>query len=289
MHLPPSLLTPIYTHNHIQTTAQHHSSIYRRIGHNNVILNIPNHITRRLKHTNSPSSTYSNRLTNTINSYNFIQNVLEPTHTSGNILDLILSHTSPNPIVNTSVQNLVTDHHIVTFNLQFPKPKIYPKIIKFRKIHKINISDFSTELIILAFSKNDHATDISHLDHSIISTLNNHAPLTTKSVTPRHSNKWFTHTLSTIKRQLRISEKKWRKSKNIIDLISFRKLSLTYGKSIHTAKNEYYINIIKSAGNDFNKLFKIAYTLLGRMTPKILPITHPKITPSTLTNSFTEK
>ena len=30
----------------------------------------------------SPSSTYSNRLTNTINSYNFTQNVLEPTHTS---------------------------------------------------------------------------------------------------------------------------------------------------------------------------------------------------------------
>ena len=218
----------------------------------------------------SPSSTYSNRLTNTINSYNFTQNVLEPTHTSGNILDLILSHTSPNPIVNTSVQNLVTDHHIVIFNLQFPKPKIYPKIIKFRKIHKINISDFSTELI-LALSKNDDATDISHLDLSIISTLNNHAPLTTKSVTPRHSNKWFTHTLSTIKRQLRISEKKWRKSKNILDLASFRKLSLTYRKSIHTAKNEYYINVIKSAGNDSKKLFKIAYTLLGRMTPKILP------------------
>ena len=37
------------------------------------------------------------------------------------------------------------------------------------------------------------------------------------------------------------------------------------------AKNAHYINIIKDAGNDTNKLLQILNSLIGRMKPKILP------------------
>ena len=36
-------------------------------------------------------------------------------------------------------------------------------------------------------------------------------------------------------------------------------------------KNDHYINIIKDAGNEINKLLRISNSLLGRMKPKIYP------------------
>ena len=40
---------------------------------------------------------------------------------------------------------------------------------------------------------------------------------------------------------------------------------------IKKAKDEYYIDTIKAADNDTQKLFQISNSLLGRVTPRIIP------------------
>ena len=53
--------------------------------------------------------------------------------------------------------------------------------------------------------------------------------------------------------QLRSAEKTWRKFKIHENLISFRQHSSKYRFMIKKAKHEYYIDTIKSAGNDTKK------------------------------------
>ena len=71
----------------------------------------------------SSSSVYSKRFLHKIDSNNCFQYVNSSNHRSGNILDLIKAHSTPYIILNASVISLVTDHLIITFNLQFPRSK----------------------------------------------------------------------------------------------------------------------------------------------------------------------
>ena len=146
----------------------------------------------------SSSSLYSKRFLHAIDSNNCSQYVNSPTHTSGNILDLIIALNTPNIILNTSVISLVTDHLIITFNLQFPRSKRLTKTIQFRKIKNINITDLST------FA--DYP-NINSLESSLLKTLNRLAPTFTKTITPRLNTIWFNRNLSLTKRQLRYIEK----------------------------------------------------------------------------------
>ena len=207
-------------------------------------------------------------LNQTINSHNCIQHITSPTHSSGNILDLIISHNTSNIISNTSVQNLITDHQIVTFFLQAPKPKRQSKIITFRKIQNIDLPAFKKDFL----SDNSIILDpinISSIDLTLINTLNILAPIKTKSITQRHNIKWFNPTLNLIrlKRALRAAEKTWRKSKTQEHLNSFKQIvyiyKYTYRRMIKKAKYDYYTDTIISAGNNCKKLSTFQIPCLG--------------------------
>ena len=77
--------------------------------------------------------------------------------------------------------------------------------------------------------------------------------------------------LNLIKHQLRAAEKTWRKSKTQEHLNSFKQILYTYRRMIKKAKHNYYTDTIISAGNNHKKLFKMSNSLLGRITPRILP------------------
>ena len=234
----------------------------------------------------SLTSTYAKLLNQTINSHNCVQHITSPTHSSGNILDLIISHITSNIISNTSVQNLITDHHIVTFFLQAPTPKRQSKIITFRKIQNIDLPAFKKDFL----SNNSIILDpinISSIDLTLINTLDILVPIKTKSITQRHNIKWFNPTLNLIKRQLRAAEKTWRKSKTHEHLNSFKQISYTYRRMIKKAKHDYYTDTIISAGNNYKKLFKISNSLLGRTTPRILTVFHLSTQPTLIITSIT--
>ena len=154
----------------------------------------------------SSPSLYSKRFLHAIDSNNYSQNVNSPTHTSGNILDLIIALNTPNIILNTSVIYLVTDHLIITLNLQFPRSKQLTKTIQFRKTKNITITNFTNDLMSYLSIFADYP-DINSLDSSLLKTLNRLAPTLTKTITPRLNTKWFNHNLSLTKRQLRYTEK----------------------------------------------------------------------------------
>ena len=236
----------------------------------------------------SSSSLYSKRFLHAIDSNNCSQYVNSPTHTSGNILDLIIALNTPNIILNTSVISLVTDHLIITFNLQFPRSKRLTKTIQFRKTKNITITDFTNDLMSHLLTFADYP-DINSLDSSLLKTLNRLVPTLTKIITPRLNTKWFNRNLSLTKYQLRYTEKKWRKHKSEENLTSFKQLSSKYRQLIKKAKREYYTDTITAAGNNAKKLYQISNSLLGRTTPRILPDCPASTNSANFDNYFNNK
>ena len=151
-------------------------------------------------------SLYSKRFLHAIDSNNCSQYVNSPTHTSGNILDLIIALNTPNIILNTSVIYLVANHLIIAFNLQFPRSKRFTKTIQFRKTKNITITDFTNDLMSHLSIFADYP-DINSLDSSLLKTLNRLDPTLPKTITPRLNTKWYNRNLSPTKRQLQYTEK----------------------------------------------------------------------------------
>ena len=131
--------------------------------------------------------------------------------------------------------------------------------------------------------------DINSLESSLLKTLNRLAPTLTKTITPRLNTKWFNRNLSLTKRQLRYTEKKWRKHKSEENLTSFKQLSSKYRQLIKKAKREYYIDTITAVGNNVKKLYQISNSLLGRTTPRILPNCPASTNSANFDNYFNKK
>ena len=266
---------PIYSHSFTFITIYRppHHSIPKFIVELNNLLNTTNMHTTILGDFNIPISNnahFSKLLNNTIESHNCIQHVNKPTHSTGNILDLIITQDTNTSITDITVNRLITDHHIVTFSIHSPKHKRQPTTIHYRQIKSINTTNFIDDLNKLLNISSD-PTDITNFDMLITKTMDKHAPLITKTITKRNNIKWFSPKLSTTKRKLRAAEKIWRRSKSNDDLLLFKQQSTIYRHMIIRAKQDYYIDTIKAAGNNTKKLFEISYSLLGRATTRILP------------------
>ena len=68
-----------------------------------------------------------------------------------------------NSITNTSVNILITDHHIITFIIKYPKPKRQSQTIHTRKSNNINITDNMRDFTDL-INTSDYPIDTINLD-----------------------------------------------------------------------------------------------------------------------------
>ena len=82
------------------------------------------------------------------------QLVNESTHLHGHILDLILSPSEQDTIVDVKICNFVSDHALVKCTIAFPCQVTHtPYIVQFRRYHRINMSDFRSDLKNTSFVK----------------------------------------------------------------------------------------------------------------------------------------
>ena len=75
------------------------------------------------------------------------QSVNKPTHLHGHILDLILSPSDQNTIVEVKIYGFVSDHALVKYTIAFPREVAHTQNkVQYRRYHHINMSDFRSDL-----------------------------------------------------------------------------------------------------------------------------------------------
>ena len=123
-----------------------------------------------------------------------MQHVTELTHSDGHSLDLVTTRANVNGMVsNCRVRHRISDHFAVHCNLHFAKPPLERKEISFRKTRSIDFTRFREELASSSLFT-DPSCELVELveqyNNTLLTLLDNHAPLKTRTVTFRPHSPW---------------------------------------------------------------------------------------------------
>ena len=130
-----------------------------------------------------------------LESSDFSQHVVGPTHIHGHTLDLVITCSSEQFISEIRTYKFtVSDHYFVKFGLPVSKPQPARKLIEFRTLNKIDYTSFRNDLsgLIGSTSPVDNVESLVALyNKGLKATLDNHAPMKHKYSTVRPYNPWY--------------------------------------------------------------------------------------------------
>jgi hypothetical protein len=238
-------------------------------------------------HFDDGENTYTKQLTSLLESYDLLQLVNVPTHTSGHTLDVIISRGSDNILVSEPYADyFISDHSFTSCVISRLRPQLSVKNIQFRKWTSLNDEEFISDLCNLK-SLPEHSTDVDLLVHSFSDTLadivNKHVPLKEKRITCRPEVPWYSVYLREFKQVRRTIEKIHIKYKSEISGLVYKKTKNRYIAAVASAKADYYCSRIEQSEGNSKKLYAVISDLLGRVQENPLPA---RICDSDLANQF---
>lgn len=201
----------------------------------------------------------------------FVNHISNPTHIMGHTLDLVFSPASCSSVsgVDTEpVDPAISDHSLITFKFDFPKPQRYEKTIRFRNYNNANqnVVYRDTEHCLQSIDTNDLSSDeLTGLYNSAVRPVFDfHCPEVEKKIIVQDEAPWYSPQVKLSRRERRRAERKWRKNKSDLTWTAYK---LARGKAVNTIKEEkilYYKAKVESCGGDQKKLASIINTLLGK-------------------------
>ena len=98
------------------------------------------------------------------------------------------------------------------------------------------------------------------------------APLRTKKIRIRVNAEWYNDAIRSEKQSRRRAERRWLKTKSLVDRASYKVARLKVHEMIDEAKRTYYQGKVTACDGDSKKLFRVVDTLLGKSTASPLPV-----------------
>ena len=232
---------------------------------------------------------YSSAFATLLETFDLSQHISEPTHSSGHILDLLITKSSSS-ISECSITNPgISDHSAILCKLPITASNRPSRLVKtIRKFSSINIKDFSADILSssLYYDPSSTLSKFTEQFHDVLtSVLDKHAPLKTISCRSTPNKPYYTPEIAEQKRERSRLESIYRNdkfhSKEIKD--KYRNQCKRVCRMITSSKRKFFRSTISLNQNCPNKLWKTLNSLLGRNASKILPTT---VSPSALATSF---
>ena len=226
-------------------------------------------------HMDKPETGYAAKFSEFLSSGNYKQHVTEKTHKLGHILDLVITNKENEFVENIEILPLEdSDHHWIHFQLAIKKPLPEKKQISYRRLKNIDKNEFRKDIENSEMYKNP-ADNISDAFKQYNETLQNifdkHAPLKSKVITVRPNVPWHSDAIGQAKRERRRAERKWRKTKLLVDRQIYCQKKRHVNKLCDQAKKDFYADKISECGKDQKQLFKVVNSLLHKPTETPLP------------------
>ena len=183
--------------------------------------------------------------------FNLKQHVRDPTHKSGHTLDLVITRADEEPVGNVRVSDpAISDHCAIHFDTShLVKPRFERQKVTYRKLSSVDKG----------------LTDVSALVHyynkTLLSLLNEHAPVKSRIVTIRPAAPWYSENIKLEKAKRRKLERKWHKDKLVVHREMYVEQCVRVNKLIHDTKMRFYADII----NKITKNQRVQFSSIGRM------------------------
>ena len=169
----------------------------------------------------------------------------------------------------------ISDHYFTQCPIAFPRPPRSAKEVSFRKLKKIDIAAFSSDISTSALYTNDVWNNINTFSDCYNSTLadilNKHAPLKSKTVIDRPKVPWFNDEIKKLKCKRRRLEKKAITTNLPSDWNNYHKVRNQHSANLKSARVNYYSNLIGQCAGDSRKLFRVVNSLSKEPLGTCLP------------------
>ena len=114
---------------------------------------------------------------------------------------------------------MISDHFAVLFNPHIPTRPKQEKIIRFRQVKDINVSEFARDLqaALVPFSSTNEcelSVLVDGYNQALAAILDQHAPLKTKKIVYEHYQPWYCSMIGDAIRNRRRLERTWRSDVN---------------------------------------------------------------------------
>ena len=226
-------------------------------------------------HVDDPTNRDARTFLSLIDSFGLNQYVSQPTHKSGHTLDLVIAR-EESKIINacSAIDYGFPDHYALFALLSVSKPPPLNNTITYRKLKSVSPEALRAAISTSALGSSAEMSldDLAiHYDNELSSILDHLAPLRTRTIAFRPDAQWYNDEIRMAKQQRRHSERKWRKTGLTVDRDLYMADRTKVNDLIHSAKQNYYREIIQSNKNDSKRLFQSVNTLLGRGKKCSLP------------------
>ena len=214
------------------------------------------------------------KFTTFLDSCDLKQLVNKPTHLHGHILDLILSPCDQDTIADVKICDFVSDHALVKCSVAFPCQVSHtPNVVQYRRFHRINMSDFRSDLKNTSFVKSPADAVVDLYDqyvHDLSDVLDRHAPLISK-LTKKESADWMSDDYRRAKSLRRQFERTWRRAKSTLNRSRLRRQIARCNALVNKDKSDYYSKLISDNSHDSRKLWRELHKTLNRVSDATLP------------------
>ena len=172
-------------------------------------------------HLDDSNITDATKLHNLLESFNLKQHVATPIHSRGHILDLIITRSEDDLVDGIVVRDPpLSDHFTVHCTLKLSKPRAEQHEIRYCKLRSVNMSALCEDLrdsIVLQENITDLPTLVDKYETELRRVLDIHSPEKKRTITVRPAAAWYNGDIDREKRKRRKLERRWRKSRLVID------------------------------------------------------------------------
>ena len=186
----------------------------------------------------------------------------------------MITHSTCDNIQMLTVSHGLLNHHTVIVNVNFSRTLIQSKHnMSYRPIYKIDIDAFKADILksdLIRDPKGHLSDSCKQYCHVLKALLNEHAPITTKSVSQKTPAPWMTPEILQSKRHRRYLERVCRKSRSPLDRSRYSKQCHYCNTQMAKAKSDYYTNMVSSNVENPCQLWNCINKILHRMpTPTL--------------------
>ena len=204
-----------------------------------------------------------------LESFNLSNHVEFPTHKLQNTLDLIINQEHSRCIRNICQGHLLSDHHLVLFNITSKSKVSLCRKQAFRKYKSISSEDFSANVIkklkFINITNTNTDNLVSAYDRSLKAVLDTHAPLKIKSISCRRRVPWFSADLTGAIHKHQKLERMWCEDpENREKFLQFYHQWWLVSNMWDWAERLFFLEALTDNRTNFKDIFNICNNILGR-------------------------
>ena len=211
--------------------------------------------------------------------FNLKQHVCVPTHKRGHILDLVITRNETEGALGlknvTVMEQFISDHKVVCFNLNLRKPLNERRTVVSRKLKGFDFDAFNDIIGSSGLLDECASQSIESLareyDEVLCKALDRLAPKRTRTIVIRPNAPWYNEEIAIQKRKRRRLERKWRSTGFEIDRVNYLEQCNVVNAMLYKAKEQHYSAVIQDNVHNSKLLFRTVDKLLQRNKDKRYP------------------